>query len=327
MLKNLQKVLIYYTNISENATPDDKDVVDERDFVLDVLNKVGYEVETRKYDLLKVKKIFNEIRPSFIFNLVESIDGKDSLAYLAPVTFEKLGIPYTGCTKDAFLKTASKVNSKITLRQNGILTPYWITLRDLERENLPKKKFLIKSTINHASKDLEATLLDGADEVREVLRYKGRDFFAEEYIEGREFNISIIGKLGEGKVLPIPEMQFMNWPHDKLKIVDYKAKWDDTSIEYNNTERTFNFSEQDKPMLEKLGAICKKCWKLFNLRGYARVDFRVDKDNKPYVLEINANPCISPGAGFIAACRQEGMSDDEAIRGIIRDSCGEKFVL
>jgi D-alanine-D-alanine ligase len=320
------KALIYRTALSKGAGPDDEDVLDEAEFALEVMEKMGYEVEQRQFDY-KNKKEIKKIKPSFIFNLVEAVDGKDSLARLAPITFEKSGIPYTGCTARAFVDTESKVNVKIILRKEGILTPYWLTLGDLQRGYMPpKKKFLIKSRSDHASKGLETTLLEDKDEMKEALKSKDGDFFAEEYIEGREFNISIVGPLGKGKVLPPAEMLFDDWSSDKLKIVDYKAKWDETSPEYNKTRRTFDFPESDKPLLEKIAQISTSCWNRFNLRGYARVDFRV-KDNMPYVLEINTNPCISRDAGFIAAAHQAGMTDEEVIRNIIKDSCGEEFVL
>jgi D-alanine-D-alanine ligase len=156
---------------------------------------------------------------------------------------------------------------------------------------------------------------------------KEGSFFAEEYIDGREFNVSMTGPSGHGKVLAIAEMLFKDWPLDELKIVGYKAKWDENSSEYKNTVRTFDFPESDKPLLEKIGQISTSCWNLFpGLRGYVRIDLRV-KDKIPYVLEINANPCISRDAGFIAAAHYAGMSDEQVIRNIIKDSCGEEFVL
>ncbi|MGY4884204.1 MAG: D-alanine--D-alanine ligase family protein [Nanobdellota archaeon] len=321
------KVLIYHTAVSDKSTLDDKDVLDEAAFVSEVLINTGYDVETREYNALKVKQTLEEIKPSFIFNLVEAINGKDSSAYIAPMSFERQGIPYTGCTFNSFLKTQTKLGAKEIMKLKEIPTPYWLTIKDLGRMDIPRKKFLIKSDINHASKGLEANLLDGIDKLRDILRYKGEDFFAEEYIEGREFNVSLIGPVGDGKILPIPEIKFVDWPNGKPKIVDYNAKWNEGSLEYNNTSRSFDLSERDSKLFESLEDISKKCWDIFNLRGYARVDFRVDENNQPYVLEINANPCISPDAGFVAACKKAGMTEEEIIRGIIKDSCGEEFVI
>lgn len=322
-----QKVLIYHTALSKEATPDDLDVKNEAEFVSDNLKNIGYKVEKMPFNFKSIDKEIKEIKPSFIFNLVEAIGGKDSLAYLAPLNFERLRIPYTGCTSSSFIKTENKLSAKREMKREGILTPYWITSKDFKRVNFLNKKFIVKSNIDHASKNLESTLLYDKDELKNLLLLKGKDFFAEEYIDGREFNISIIGPLKKGKVLSPAEIIFSNWSSDKPKIVDYAAKWDETSHGYKNTNRSFEFLELDKPLLKNLTDICKKCWNIFDLRGYARVDFRIDKGNKPYVLEINTNPCISPDAGFVAAARKTGMSDEDTLRSIIRNSCGEKFVL
>ena len=137
--------------------------------------------------------------------------------------------------------------------------------------------------------------------------------YAEAYIDGREFNVALIsGKTGV-KVLPIAEMLFQNYSPDKLKIVDYKAKWDADSFEYNNTIRKFNFQKSDAALISSLREIALRCWNIFSLRGYARVDFRVDKNGRPWVLEINSNPCLSPDAGFAAALQQAKIKYHDAI--------------
>jgi D-alanine-D-alanine ligase len=96
------------------------------------------------------------------------------------------------------------------------------------------------------------------------------------------------------------------------------------SFEYRNTIRHFVFSKKDDQLLTELSAITLKCWKVFNLHGYARVDFRVDEDGKPWVLEINANPCISPDSGFVAAAGQAGLNFETVVRHIINDIPGFK---
>jgi len=84
--------------------------------------------------------------------------------------------------------------------------------------------------------------------------------------------------------------------------------------------RTFDFPESDKALLDKLSKICYECWESFSLKGYVRVDIRVDEKNNPFVLEINANPCISPDAGFYAACSKAGSKFTAAISDIIYDA-------
>ncbi|OPZ99096.1 MAG: D-alanine--D-alanine ligase B [Bacteroidetes bacterium ADurb.Bin408] len=166
-------------------------------------------------------------------------------------------------------------------------------------------------------------LMDNKGELMKLIAdsvHKGKEVYADQYIEGREFNISILGGKEGPQVLLPAEMCFYNYPEGKLKVVGYRTKWVEDSFEYENTRRTFDFPPDDAPLLELLKQICLKCWKAFNLKGYARVDFRVDKNNVPYVLEINANPCISPSSGFISAAKQTGISMKEVFERIIYDT-------
>jgi len=119
-------------------------------------------------------------------------------------------------------------------------------------------------------------------------------------------------------VLPHAEIRFIDYPSGKRKIVDFRAKWDEASFEYHHTIRCFDFLPEDKQLLEKLSALAKECWQVFGLGGYARVDFRVDNDGNPWVLEINANPCISPDSGFVAAAAMAGINYADFIARILK---------
>ena len=99
----------------------------------------------------------------------------------------------------------------------------------------------------------------------------------------------------------------------------YRAKWATDSFEYEHTRRSFDFSPPDEPLLRQLADIAKHCWDAFDLCGYARVDFRVDQAGQPWVLEVNANPCLSPDGGFVAAAEQSGLDYNGLIDRIIRD--------
>ena len=306
------RVLIYTTDVTTDSSPDDLDVLDEARYVSDGLAKLEYQItqlpfkfDIRNYEesLRHIGEEVDGINPSFIFNLVEAINGTDRLAYRAIQIFTDLRIPYTGCTLNAFLKTQTKTEAKKIFIANGIPTPSFVTMENLER-------FLLKPDNENASKGIDGKV------------YSGKDFFAEQYIEGREFNISCMGSLKDCTVLPIPEMKFENWPEGKPTIVGYDAKWDTNSEAYKNTNRSFEISDSDGELFNNLSNITKKCWDFFDLRGYARVDFRVDKNKNPYVLEINANPGIAEDSGFIAATRKAGMKWEEVLEKIIHDSCG-----
>jgi D-alanine-D-alanine ligase len=125
---------------------------------------------------------------------------------------------------------------------------------------------------------------------------------------------------GGVEVLPAAEILFKEYPEGKPRIVGYDAKWEPGSFEYRNTPRTFDFTAGEAVLMEKLRALSMRCWETFDLRGYARVDFRVDRDSNPWVIEINANPCISPDAGFTAAAARAGVGYTSMIARIVESS-------
>jgi len=77
-------------------------------------------------------------------------------------------------------------------------------------------------------------------------------------------------------------MRFIDYPAGKWKVVGYRAKWDESSFESLHTQRSFEFPKSERPLLQSLMDIARRCWHLFGLRGYARVDFRVDESNQPW---------------------------------------------
>jgi D-alanine-D-alanine ligase len=100
--------------------------------------------------------------------------------------------------------------------------------------------------------------------------------------------------------------------------VGYDAKWSENSTDYNETIREFR-READEPVLHKhLTQLSETAWRLFRLKGFARIDFRVSEAGDPMILEINPNPCLEPGSGFAAAAAEGGMSYDEAIERILK---------
>ena len=137
---------------------------------------------------------------------------------------------------------------------------------------------------------------------------------------GREFNLSVLASESGPQVLPPAEIDFAAYPADKPRIVGYQAKWDEASFEYHHTPRRFDFPPSDSGLVAELGRLAIGCWHQFGLRGYARVDFRVDRQGRPWILEVNSNPCLSLDAGFAAAVERAEMTYDEAIRRIVQDA-------
>ena len=262
------------------------------------------------------------INPQFIFNLVETVDGKSALLYLAPSILDCYNFQYTGCSAKTLYVTTDKILTKNLFKAFQIPTPMWVYKNNIDF--IPNIPYIIKAVNEEASIGIDKNSVQTfrtLTELTAVLEQKKAefqlDFFAEQYIEGREFNISLLESADGCDIMSPAEMIFAPTLKSKYKIVDYKSKWDETSDEYKGTERTFELKKSDEKLINEIKAISKKCWETFELSGYARVDLRVDNNNKPYILEINANPCISPDSGFIAACKQNGLSIDDIILRII----------
>ena len=182
--------------------------------------------------------------------------------------------------------------------------------------------YIIKPDLEHASfgiDDAAIVHIASQAEVCEIICKRefssGRPYFAEEFIYGREFNISVMGN--PPRVLPPAEIDFAAFPKGKPRIVSRDAKWNVDSFEYHNTPRQFEFPPSDRPLIDQLTQLTLECWRLFRLTGYARVDFRVDTLGQPWILEINTNPCISPEAGFAAALEQAGFSYDAGLQKLL----------
>lgn len=320
----MSRVLLLINEISEQPGQDELDVLDQAKAVEKSLLELGYHVKRHYFslDLDKTLRSIEDNRPDFVFNLTESAGGKVSLIHLAPSLLESRGVPFTGSGSFAMLATTDKLKCKEILSRNGIPTPAWIDPKGFSGINAPPGKYLLKPVSEDGSVGItDASIV----EIRnpDNFEFPGTDscirMFAEQYIGGREFNLSILSGPNGPEVMPVAEMLYLDYPEEKPRILNYASKWDESSFEYSHTVRSFEVNKSDQIVLKKMREISLQCWELFGMKGYVRVDFRLSEDLVPYVLEVNANPCISPDAGFTAACEKAGLNYTEMIRRIIQD--------
>jgi len=317
-------ILILYNKISKTPTPDESDVLDQVQIVCDALIALKYNVKELQLDMnldQAVRKI-RKINPYIIFNLAESIYNKGEFAYMAPAILSYLDIPFTGNPLIPMFFSSNKVLAKKELKQIGIPTPSWLTLDEL-RKIKPEKRYILKPTWEEGSFGLdEDSIFDGSDKkyITSIREKNKNYFFIEEFIEGREFNVSIIGTKEGPRVLPIAEMKFVKYPEGKPKIMGYTAKWKEESFEYTHTRRTFTIPSSDKDIVKKIGDICRRCWNSFGFKGYVRIDFRLSADRVPYVIDLNLNPCISQSGGFVAASEKAGYKFTEVIELLLEEA-------
>ena len=182
--------------------------------------------------------------------------------------------------------------------------------------------WIVKSVWEHASLGLDdASVVRDEAAVPALLDSRAAEFggrwFAEAYVPGRELNVAIIATADGPTPLPIAEIRFKDFPPEKPQIVGYAAKWHGDSFEYRNTVREF---VRDSALAARAVELALRCWEAFELDGYARVDLRVATDGTPWVLEVNANPCLSPDAGFAAALAEAGIEFETAVAWLLDDA-------
>jgi D-alanine-D-alanine ligase len=323
------RVAILHGAVAEDASEDERDVLVETEAIAAALSRLDHEPCPLTFDL-DVRESIARLRstaPDLVFNLVESVEGRGSLIHLAPALLDFLGIPYTGASTEAQFLTSNKLVAKKLLRGAGIATPAWMTEAEVGDDELGAGQVtIVKSVWEHASVGLDEDSVlvpENPTALRQELARRrarlGGACFAEAFIEGREFNLSMLARPEGPEVLPAAEISFEAYPEGKRRVVGFKAKWHEDSFEYQHTHRRFDIAGEE-PLLAALRDAAERCWRLFELRGYARVDFRVDHDGRPWVLEINTNPCISPDAGFMAAAGRAGLSIDDVVRRIMDDT-------
>ncbi len=328
-------IAIVHNEVSGESRPDEQDVITQAEAVSQALGQLGHRPQTLgcTLDLADMKHRLHDLQPDMVFNLVESLDGQGRLIHFFPGLLDTMNIPYTGSCTEALYISSHKVLAKDRMAMAGLPTPPWEGPFPQDQPCLwqqnakvEEESWLIKSLWEHGSLGLDDRgPISGANSfaLHQLLEEQapglGNACFAEVFIPGREFNLSILKGPDGPEVLPPAEILFENYGQEKLKIVGYRAKWDSDSYEYHHTPRRFDFSSEDDALLEQLQSLALRCWKIFGLNGYCRVDFRVDLQGRPWILEVNTNPCISPDAGFAAAVSRAGMSYAEAVSRIVSD--------
>jgi D-alanine-D-alanine ligase len=328
------RVVVLYNAVPEDASPSERDVLVQLDAVVQALQRLGHEPlpVPCTLEFAAAASRIRDLCGDVVFNLVESMAGSDWLSFMVTGLLDSLRLPYTGSPTEGMFLTAHKLLAKERLSQAGLPTPAWIAA-DEEADPLVKTAvepapaaWIIKSVSEHASLGLDEESVVGGDLVivkrglqQQAERWGGA-WFAEEYIDGREFNIAVLAGPQGPETLPPAEIDFSAFPAGKQRVVGYRAKWAEDSFEYENTPRRFDFPPTDGPLLEELQHLSRQCWRLFKLRGYVRVDFRVDAQRRPWILEINTNPCLSPDAGFAAAIERARIGFDRAVQRILDDA-------
>ena len=316
------RIVLLHDAAAAAGRPDSSDTLLEAAAIAAAIERLGYETATLPVglDLGALERQLAALAPQAVFNLIESLEGRGRLLSVVPALLASRGVPFTGCSAEALAATSHKLAAKRLLRQAEIATP--AVLGAAPGNGTKDGTWIVKSVFEHASLGIDdASVVEGAAGAGRVLEGRraefGGDWFAERFVPGRELNVGIVAAPEGPRVLPVAELRFEGFPADKPEIVGYAAKWHVDSFEYRHTVRSFGVEPELAARAERLALAC---WELFALDGYARVDFRVDGSGMLFVLEINANPCLAPDAGFAAALAEAGIGFDEAIAWLVADA-------
>jgi D-alanine-D-alanine ligase len=260
-----------------------------------------------------------KIAPRFVFNLCEEINGKCELEMCIAGLLELLGIPYTGSDPFALGLALNKFHVKQILRSAGVPTARGFVCYPGQKAGIPRGMrfpMMVKPSRQDASLGINSnsvcfTLEQLQKQILYIHKAYEQEALVEEYLDGREFNVSVIGDKNP-EVLAISEINFAGLPDGEPKIVSYRAKWDEESPMYQFTIPICP-ADMPKRLENRIKSIAIRSSRCIGCRDYARVDMRADSRGSIYVLEVNPNPDISPKAGFARAARSAGYSYSEII--------------
>ena len=293
--------------------------------ILATLRAVGHEVRCLGVldSLTELRAAVAEWKPDVVFNLLEEFDGIVTYDQHVVAYLELLRQPYTGCNPRGLLLSRDKSLSKQLLSYHRVPTPQFAVFRRGFKLRVPKRlryPLFVKSTTDDASLGIsQASVVDDEARLRERVAFihdqVGSDALVEEYIDGREIYVGVLGNDRLTR-LPVWEMNFGTMPENVAAIATRKAKWDRG---YRSRHGISSQAAQDLPPAVEAGLdrLSRRIYRSLGMSGYARMDFRVKNDGSIYVLEANANPHIGSFEDFARAAQTLGIAYAELLDRIL----------
>lgn len=276
-----------------------------------------------------VEKWVREVKPlrdAIFFNLCEDLRGAgEGEGHLAAL-LEFCALPYTGSPPESLLACLDKNRTKQILRAHGLPTPSgWL----LTQTRLNGEKFSFPAIAKPARADgsigiTEESVVQNKTELVNRLAAMKNYFpvLVEEFVAGREINAAILGD----RVLPLSEILFPDEPDPLKQICSYDAKWESDSAAYRNSPAVCP-AKLGKKTENELKRLAREACAALRVRDYARVDFRLAADGRPFILEVNPNPCLTPDAGFAWSAAAAGINYADLVDKIVLFAVARKQAL
>ncbi len=293
--------------------------------VVSTLTAMGHEVRPLPVhdDLGDIRRASEEWKPHISFNLLEGFDDVTIFDQNVVSHLELLKLSYTGCNPRGLLLARDKSLSKKLLAYHRIHVPEFEVFRIGRPIRRPKRltfPLMVKSLTQEASIGIsQASVVDSDEKLRERVAFIhdsiGTAAIVEQYIEGRELYVGIIGNQAL-QALPVWELFFNNMPEGAKRIATDRVKW---SVKYQkkygiDSGPAVDLSDAKTSEIQHL---CKRAYRALELSGYARIDLRLDEAGNVWVLEANPNPQIARGEDFAASAEKQGVSYEALLQRII----------
>jgi D-alanine-D-alanine ligase len=326
----VEQVVVAHNAVHDEDDPSTRDVLDQVAAVCAGLAALGLPHTTAPVVDGRIVEVVAPARGLVVFNLVESPPGQPYQQVAAAAALERLGVPFTGSSAAVIERTTDKQATRAQLVADGLAVAAGGVL-DLARPTVLDEApppWILKPACEDASLGLDGPLLchDREDALahgeRLAARFPGQAILVEHFLPGREFNLSLLEADGGVTVLPVAELEYIDFPESMPRILGFEAKWDYDSFAYTHTVRRF-LGDDEAALAARLAAVALRAWELTGVRGYARVDLRLDEKGLPCVLELNANPCLAADAGFMAAAAAGGLSTGDVVDSIVQSAITE----
>ncbi len=293
--------------------------------VCETLRRLGHEVLPLGVydDLAPIRKSLVEFKPDITFMMLEEFHGVVTYDFAVISYLELMQQPYTGCNPRGLLLSKDKALSKKVLTYHRIPTPRFAVFPFGRTVHRPRKlsfPLFVKSVVEDASFGISQASIVSSDEalverVKFIHEKTGDDAIAEQYIEGRELYVGVIGNTRLQTFTPW-EMDFGKMPDDIAKIATSRVKWDS---KYQDRHGITTHAAQglDDATVERISKLCKRVYRALSMSGYGRMDLRMTDAGEIFVIEANANPNIEYGEDFAESAETAGISYESLLQKIL----------
>ena len=275
-------------------------------------------------EVAAIRTTLFEWKPHITFNLMEEFRGEGIYVPYVLGYLQLMRQPFTGCNPTGLLLADDKVLAKKLLRYHRIPAPdftFFPRGRAIRRPRRLPFPLIVKSSTEHGSAGIaQASLVTSDEKLTERVKFihtqLGTDAVAEQYIEGRELYLGIIGNR-RLQTFPVWEMRFENLPDNTPRIATERVKW---NLEYQKKHGIKTGRAKDLPdaVADRIAKLCKRVYRILGLSGYARMDFRLTDDGRIFLLEPNPNPDLARDEDFAESAKAVGMGYDKLIDRVLK---------